>query len=342
MINKQNFEYKSISDTNKDSLYDFYLKAFPLRNKIIFNNWKWIYRTNLFGYEPITVNYQNKVIGHAGMISTKIKSDKKIFKGIWFVDFLILPEFRGMGIGKKLTEKWMKVCPHQLSFCNVDSLKIFKKYGWVENYDYYRSCNVLNPLKWIPIFKNFNNTIINKINLFKFLKKIDFNNSIKPQKIKLKNNFFENNFNKFKVNEDNKLFIFRDDEWFQWRILASPFIDEYYFFEAEKSFIIVHIFKYKNQKRLNIIFSKCQNIDAEILLSKNIINWSINNDIDIVWLNSNDTKNKIILKKLFPYVSKINFVCNSDGNLLNKNDLKKIQGIQAIDGDNDILFSNNY
>ena len=120
----------SISKVKIDQLSDFYKKVFKSRYKTLTNHWKWWYRSNYLGYEPIILIADNKVVGQAGLISVKIQIEKEILPAIWFIDFAVLPEYQGLGLGKILTKEWMNICPNQITFCNDHSLSIFKKFGW--------------------------------------------------------------------------------------------------------------------------------------------------------------------------------------------------------------------
>ena len=61
----------------------------------------------------------------------------------WFIDFAVLPEFQGSGIGKELTRRWMAVGLHHLTFCNPMSIAIFKKFGWQKTLG-----TLVIPKKW--------------------------------------------------------------------------------------------------------------------------------------------------------------------------------------------------
>ena len=101
----------SISKVKIDQLSEFYKKVFKSRYKTLTNHWRWWYRSNYLGYEPIILIADNKVVGQAGLISVKIQIEKEILPAIWFVDFAVLPEYQGLGLGKILTREWMNICP---------------------------------------------------------------------------------------------------------------------------------------------------------------------------------------------------------------------------------------
>ena len=88
----------SISKVKIDQLSEFYKKVFKNRYKALTNHWKWWYRSNYLGYEPIILISKNKVVGQAGLIPTKIQIEKEILPAIWFVDFAVLPEYQGLGL----------------------------------------------------------------------------------------------------------------------------------------------------------------------------------------------------------------------------------------------------
>ena len=39
-------EYKKLSEVKIDLLYEFYSIAFPAKNDVVFNNWKWLCRAS--------------------------------------------------------------------------------------------------------------------------------------------------------------------------------------------------------------------------------------------------------------------------------------------------------
>ena len=114
--------------------------------------------------------------------------------------------------------------------------------------------------------------------------------------------------------------------------------NNYYFFSKGNSFIVVNLIKHDYKKRVNIIYTSCLDLDSEIYLSRQIVNWSIENNLDIIWLNSDDLKRKKEISKLFSYKRKINFVCNSNEKFIKTRELTKIFNIHAVDTDSEILY----
>tara|TARA_B100000963_G_C22556582_1_gene639315 strand:- start:80 stop:1123 length:1044 start_codon:yes stop_codon:yes gene_type:complete len=336
MLDVNEIDFINLSEVNNEKLLKFYSIAYPNRYKIIHKNWRWLYRTSLSGLEPIVALYKKEIIGHAGLISTNLLYERKILKAIWFVDFYILSKYRNMGLGKILTKKWMELESCHLTFCNQNSLRVFKKLGWVENDNFYKSCKLINPLKWIPLIRSIDNKFLNKLNILKFfnnkniIKKIRLYKITENQKI-LSDIFFSKN----KTNKNLDLEIIRDYDWIDWRIFESPFKKNYYFVSIENSFIILSILRNDNKKKLNIIFTNYETEQDKILLNKYIITWSIENNVDIVWLQLDNIDSKTI-NNFYPKKFKLNFACNSNNISINKNILKDLPNISGLDSDIDV------
>ena len=148
------YKIKKISEIDKDQLSNFYKKTYYQRYKNLTSNWRWWYRVGHSEFEPLVLSMDQKIIGQAGLLPVDLKIKEKIVKAIWFIDFVILPEFRNKGFGKILTKEWMKICPNQITFCNNQSLKVFQKFGLKNNLTTKRLIKPINPLKFIPIINS--------------------------------------------------------------------------------------------------------------------------------------------------------------------------------------------
>ncbi len=88
MVSIKELEFKKLSEIDNEILLKFYSIAYPNRNNIIYKNWKWIYRTSLFGHEPIVALYKKDIVGHAGLISTNLIHNKKILEEYGLLIFI--------------------------------------------------------------------------------------------------------------------------------------------------------------------------------------------------------------------------------------------------------------
>jgi hypothetical protein len=135
------------------------------------------------------------------------------------------------------------------------------------------------------------------------------------------------------VNNNEFAEIIRDEKWLHWRLIECPYKKDIYFFEYKNNFAIVHIFLSGNIKKLNIMYTYSTDKPQESELFAQIINWSINNDIDLVWVVSRNTE----FENIFPKILNrpLQFASwSSDKKIFNilKEGLSDLQG---IDTDND-------
>ncbi len=334
----ENYSIIKISEAKLDQLKEFFSKAFAGRSKILTRHWKWFYRNNFLGYEPIVIVFNNKIIAQAGLIPVKLKHGEEIFPATWFVDFVVLPEFQGKGIGYKLTKEWMKICPNQITFCNSQSLKIFKKLGWTTNYNTKRTAKLINPTKWIPLLDKNKFNFINKIYNFSYKKKFSNIKPIKPYSIK--NNYKQilDTFFKVTTNQKKLAETLKDEDWLNWRLIESPFNKNFFFFEYKDNFAIANIFYKGNIKRVNILYTYYLNNLYTEDLFKSIISWALNNKVDLIWTNSNDQQLINKFENLFSnkFSKSLNFACYSSDSRFYDTLKLGLNNIQAIDSDNDI------
>ena len=340
----QDYNIDLISNVKKENLDEFYNIAFQDRNKILINNWKWIYRSGYLNYEPILLlNNKKKIIGQAALIPAKISYKDILYPAVWFVDFVILKEFRGKGLGEFLTKEWMKICPNQITYCNNNSLKIFKKLGWLDSKTSKRIALPVNYFKFIPIIKRYNFTVLEKFFLRKKENNLNTIHLISPKLLIEEKNKIINFFLSKKVISNDNLQILRDEDWFVWRFFDCPYNKNIYYFEYENNFTIVHIFKTNNIKRLNILYFFCSDSSKEDYLFLIIYKWALTNSIDLLWANSNDQNFINKLKEFFKVISAkpLTFASYSSDELINKALKNGINNICAADSDNDIFQINN-
>ena len=278
------YKITKISDVEQSQLSEFYKKNYLDRHKSLINNWKWWYRIGYSKFEPLILSSNGKVLGQAGTQPVDLNVNGKKILATWFLDFSVLPELRGKGIGKNLTKKLMETCPNLVTFCNENTLKIIKKFGWKDNFSTSRLVRPINPLKFLPIFNklkiNFADDLFRKI----IKRNFDHTNSLQPKKIENNYNVIRDSFQNRKiVNTENFPSILRDEKWLYWRVMECPYKKDIFFFEYKNNFSIVHIFSNNNVKRLNILFTYFTDKSHENELLSLIMSWSIDNNIDLIW-----------------------------------------------------------
>ena len=309
------FHIKKISEIDKNKLFKFYQSSFNYDNSNhdIFN---WRYRAGFKNFEPLVLEVNNEICGHAGLIANDLKIKDKIETGIWFTDFYVKEKYRSIGYGKLLTQAWMKICPIQITLCNDKSLKIFKTKGWSHNNKFLRKIKISNFSNFVPILKESKFLSINTNNLID-LKLEEFNNQT-ISKIA----------NESEQSLSQKSFgIVRDENWFKWRVLNCPYKKNIFIFSYKDVNIITEIKIKNNFKILNIIYiSRPIKKNLVKLFSSFIKSNKIN---FISYISTNDKFLNINL----PWSKKLNFAFYSEDisvkNLINDN----FDDIQYIDSD---------
>ena len=327
------YKINKISEVTKDQLSDFYKKTYYPRYKSLTNNWHWWYRVGYNEFEPLIISIDNKVIGQAAYLPTELNVLGNKVPAIWFVDYAILPEFKGKGLGKIMYKEWMKICPNQMAICSDDSLRVLKKFGWKDNSATKRLARPINALNFLPIIKNFKLNFVNKTLRYLIKKKYNRNISINPYKIS--DNFkIINDSLKLKKNSTNNGFasIIRDEKWLNWRLMECPYKKDIYFFEYKNNFAIVHIF-YQYVKRLNILYTYSTDKLQENELYVQVMNWAINNDIDLVWAVNTNTEFENIFPKILS--KSINFASWSLDQKISETLQNGLLDPQGIDSDID-------
>jgi GNAT superfamily N-acetyltransferase len=100
--------------------------------------WKWHYLenpyTSLDDVPLWIVKDGERVVGQAATILVELKVGDETRKGIWILDFILLPEYRGQKLGKRLLQLARETYPTMMAL------------GFNE-----ASGNVLRSLEWVPM-----------------------------------------------------------------------------------------------------------------------------------------------------------------------------------------------
>jgi len=126
--------------------------------------------------------------------------------------------------------------------------------------------------------------------------------------------------------------LVRDENWFKWRIIDCPYKKNIFILRYKEKYIVIHILKKNNLKRLNIIFTS-EDINPELLGLLTI--FSKKNDID--YLSFVEKKNKFI-DGFLPGQRKLNFAFYSNDPLTITELKQNLSDIQYIDSDIDFIW----
>lgn len=314
----KNIHIKKISEINKEKLVEFYKKSFQFEKGVI-ENFNWRYRLGFNDYEPIVLIIENEICGHAGLIPANIKINNTIHNAIWFTDFFINANYRSKGYGKILTEEWMKICPIQITLCNEDSLRIFKKYNWVNSKKFIRKVKFNNCFNILPKFKN-----ISYSN--------DYENVENLQYLELSNSAISKIIELSELNQIQQPFgILRDENWFKWRLINCPYKKDIHILKVKDQYLIVHLRLKKKLKVLNIIYSTC---DVTPEITNILLKFLKKNKIDLIAFISNKER---FIDSLIPGQKNLNFAFYSKDKKILDNLDKDFNDIQYIDSDLDYI-----
>ncbi len=250
MKENQEIELKSAFSVSENELIEFYRQAFNDRIKQLTIYWKWLNRTDYFDNKiPLVMEKNGKVIAHAGMIPFDISLNKNKYKAAWFIDFKILDEYQRQGLGGILTKEWVNYPDCCVTFCNHKSIGVFKKLGWQEVFNAYRTLIFVHMfdhpgfVRMLPKFirKGLNFLIIPFLfTIYKTRAKTSQNYSISKLSDDSFLDFYE--LYKMKLQKDNTTSTIRDAAYAKWRILQSPNKERYHIYSTEdfKAVILIH------------------------------------------------------------------------------------------------------
>ena len=326
----KNYIIKKLSAVREGQLLEFYAKVYKNIDKEFVKNLRWQYRINYNKFEPIVIIVEDKIIGHAGLIPGEVENQGQKYSVIWGADFDILPEYRSKGYGKILVKEWMRICPHQISFGNNLSFRLFRKLNWKTNFSTNRKVYPINYSKIIPIIKNFKLSISDNLIRYFLKKSLKDKKLIKPEKISEK--IIERLPKLEKREEQSLVYVVRDESWFNWRLIESPYKNDIFFFEDNNEFIIARVFYQNKVKRLNVLYTNAINSGKNIF--KLLLKWSVENEIDFIWHITNSSKNSSQLFSTI-YKKKMNFAFNTSSPSLFQGLERGLVNIQGIDGDID-------
>ena len=77
------------------------------------------------------VKSEREIVGQVATIPVELKAGENTTKAVWILEFILLPEFRGQGLGKRLVEEVGKSYPTMITLgINEASTRVFTSLGW--------------------------------------------------------------------------------------------------------------------------------------------------------------------------------------------------------------------
>lgn len=221
------------------NLYNFIFK--DLKNV---NYWMWKYKENPVGFKIyVAENEETRIVGHYGLILTKIKVENKIIAGSQAVDAMTHPDYQHQGMFVKLGEKILHEAgdagiPLTYGFPNEPALPGHRKVGWVEIGNF---SILAKPFNTENILRGYiNNNFLLKVSAY--IAGIFLKAFIKVRKIQVKNisvkrvHSFDGRTDEFwsEVADDYSVIQVRNADFLNWRFVENP-DSQYTIFKAEKN-----------------------------------------------------------------------------------------------------------
>jgi len=109
-------------------LHDFLLRFYPpAKCEFLQTHGDWWYgdRENRW-----VLLMGDEIAGYCAGISTRILADQQVIPAIWWVDLLIAPQFRGLGLQSHFDRKIQELNTLKLGFPNARAAAIHSRHGW--------------------------------------------------------------------------------------------------------------------------------------------------------------------------------------------------------------------
>tara|TARA_B100000965_G_C19554462_1_gene741538 strand:- start:410 stop:1441 length:1032 start_codon:yes stop_codon:yes gene_type:complete len=309
-------EIKNNNNYSNKKISNFLKEAYKERCFEIYKVWNWLYKTDLNKETSLIAIKDQNIVAHAGLIPSFINLNGRRKKAGWFVDFIVDKNLQKQGIGKLLTNEWLNIGYIGLTFCNHKSYRVFKKFGWVANYNFNLHYFLLRPLNHQRIYRKLRylkfildilNKIYNSLFIIFIKMKIKDNDNIKIEKLSKFNisNFLSDSLTFNKVN------TLRSYDYLKWRFLESPEANKYIHISYKNKYYA--IVKKRTEKKFNnyldlLIINKIDKHSDFIQFLLKIILWSSNNNLSYVkMIIPNISISNYIKKNIFTIITKPRF-----------------------------------
>jgi hypothetical protein len=272
------------TETTVEQRAKFFARTHPRLASWLVPHWDWWFRVGFHPeIEPIVAIARDQVIGHAGTLPFAFRHGDVVEIGVWYLVFAVLPECQGFGLGKKMTEEWMRLSPHSITECNEKSISIFKKYGWKDTFVARRLARVTTPAKLAGHLPRPAQMALSLGDpLYKAWLKWRSRSAprIEPEILEQDPSSMSDLFRSESVAQ---LEFIRDETWVNWRVLQSPFLHEYRIFRFESATALVRGFVSGGVRRLHILYVSASNAIEQSLLLRGIVRWAYDDHADLIW-----------------------------------------------------------
>lgn len=238
--NKTNFSWNLRKYREGDELSIVDLLNTVFRNWKSLEYWKWWHKDNPAGSPIICLaEYNNKIIGHYGIVPMKMKVGNTYLTGSVGCDAATHPEYQGKGIFSYVINKCYQDAaenniPLTYGLANINLGPTYKRYEWRGHICL--RINMIKVLNWEPLLSRYiHNKFLIRVAAY-FLGKIYRSNSEINIELEIKRiRYFDERFNIFweDISKQFKIIVKRDQTFLNWRYVDHP-VNKYTIFMAVK------------------------------------------------------------------------------------------------------------
>lgn len=342
MSTDDNISVHLFSELEEADIVAFNKEAYPKKaHKLNGPLLKWQFR---IGYnaavEPIYIKYNGKIVGQAALQPIVASCKGKEYVATWYNNFIVLPSMQGKGLGKILTKKWMELAPLHITNCNDNSMAVFRKLGWDEEFHTVRyglpiNINALAKSKGWGGVKAMAASILSPF--YSLWLKTKYGSKTKATIANVADIPIAQIVADCKEEGANTLV--RDEAWVQWRLLNSPYAGNHFRIQDGEAVIYFRVLAYAGIKRVHILY---QNANAATEQQKAVLHilvaYCIQEQVGLLWGITNVPVLKTLYDKiLFDKLSaRFAYHCNEDGVMDSLRN--KPLPLQSIDSDYDFMY----
>jgi GNAT superfamily N-acetyltransferase len=328
------------SELRPQQIVDFNKEVYELETASSFEELSWRFRIGFDALiEPLYIVHNDKILGQAGLSPIGFRNGNLNQTAIWFNSFIISPSLQGKGLGKILTEKWMALAPIHITNCNDNSMAVFRKLGWKDEFNTVRFALPINLYrtaqnkKWTGA-KLLAARILSPFYSLKI--RLQYSGAKKIEIQPLSELNAKELLAIFPLQSD--AYLLKDESWFQWRFLDCPFSKEYCMATLEDAACIIRILRFNDVKRLHLVYQTPETKSNGELV-KALIKYALKNKIDFVWAITNVPSLKKSYSALLSSQLDTRFAYHADEEEIMTSISKEPLPLQAADSDYDVMYS---
>ena len=277
------------ADVGSAALGRFYERMYPTRAEEIARHWRWLYRAGAGagagaeGAAPIVAVDAGEVVGHAGAIPVRIHGPGVDVPATWFVDFAVVPEAQGSGVGRALAEARMDGAFTHISYPNERSMPVFHRLGWTDRPDTWDLRLFLQPAAHPRLADaaaarglGAATRIVTRLRTARHAPL-----EVRPADAAALAEHAA-------MGCPAGVHVRRDDDFLDWRVTSSPQSGEYLVLRTDGASVIGRVVDDAGHRRLHLLSVRTVDAGAFSDALPAVLRWALEERVAAVWLVSSD------------------------------------------------------